>query len=189
MKRSRAIHCDAGDQIFAAGVEHPTIYIVVRGVIKTVAVGPDGQTRITGFSFPGYLLASATALPMPRYTAHLDGDDSLTHWVVGDDPGTTSFAGIAITNSLLVGLPFATVISLAEVDLGWSRALYTALAVYAATKEQRERDLLVLSAEDRYRKPIQDPARARDRGVAARPRPATWASPLRPCHGSARASP
>jgi CRP-like cAMP-binding protein len=148
--RAAPLHCKAGDELFAAGVEHPMIYVVVRGIFKTVAVGRDGQTRIMGFSFPGNLLASATALPLPRSVPPLDGRDGVSNWAKPEGAGVTTFAAVAVTSGLVVGMPFAMVTSLAERDIAWARALYSALAVYAATKEQRERDLLVLTAEERY---------------------------------------
>jgi len=121
---------EAGGTVFMQGAEHPYVYVVRRGLIKNVYLRDTGDAWIKSFSSEGRFFASVAALK---------------------PGGRTSFSAMSIEDSELERIPFQVIERLADSDLAWSTLLRRALAVFADRKEQRERELLTLDPEDRYR--------------------------------------
>lgn len=65
--------------------------------------------------------------------------------------GLTSFAAVAVEPTDVEGLPYAALERRAAADLAWGNALRRALVIFAGRKEKRERELLTLRPEQRYR--------------------------------------
>ncbi len=64
--------------------------------------------------------------------------------------GRTSFMVTALETSMVERLDYRLLSDLADRHLAWSQALRRLTLVFAARKEQRERELLTLNAEQRY---------------------------------------
>lgn len=126
---------DAGGTIFMQDVEHPFAYVVRSGLIKNVYFGKDGEDWIKSFSEEGRFFASISAL---------------------ETSGRTSFAAIAIEPSVVERIPYIALERLAADDAIWANAMRRALLIFAARKEKRERELLTLKPEQRYRAFVAD---------------------------------
>ena len=120
-----------GKALFHADTAWPWVAVVASGLVKLVYLREDGQERIKSFIEEGGFFASLSAL-QPR--------------------GRTSFSAVAMEAARVVCLPYEVILALGEQHLAWQKGLRRALEIYGQRKEQRERDLLTLSAEMRYRR-------------------------------------
>ena len=118
-----------GEAVFRQDEVHPFVYAVRRGLVKLLYLDEAGHEWIKSFARDGGYFASISALA---------------------PGGTTSFMAVAVEASELERLPFATLAALADQHLAWARAVSRLTMAFAARKEQRERELLTLSAEQRY---------------------------------------
>jgi CRP-like cAMP-binding protein len=119
-----------GDVLFQADAAWPWVAVVASGLVKLVYLREDGQERIKSFIDGGGFFASLAAL---------------------QPPGRTSFAAVAMEPTRVACLPYADILALGERHLAWQKALRRALEFYGRRKEQRERELLTLRPEERYR--------------------------------------
>lgn len=126
----RELGFPAGATVFHQDVQHPYLYAVREGLIKLCYLDESGNEWIKSFAEEGRYFASITALE-PR--------------------GKTSFATVAMEKSRLERLDFPLVEELANRHLAWGRAMQRLTMAFAARKEARERSLLTLSPENRYR--------------------------------------
>jgi CRP/FNR family transcriptional regulator len=120
----------AGATIFMQGTDHPFVYVVKSGLIKNLYRRVDGETWIKSFAQEGHFFASIAALK---------------------PGGRTSFSAVCIEDSELERFPFAALEQMAHSDLLWATLLRRAIMLFAERKEARERELLTLTPEDRYR--------------------------------------
>jgi CRP/FNR family transcriptional regulator len=120
----------AGAPVFMQGAEHPFVYVVKSGLIKNLYLRVNGETWIKSFAQEGRFFASIAALKAG---------------------GRTSFSAVCIEDSELERFPFAALERLAQVNLVWATLLRRATMLFAERKEARERELLTLTPEDRYR--------------------------------------
>jgi len=125
----------AGQPLFLTGEAQPYVFTVVRGVIKLVYETANGDTWVKGFAEPGMCFASLTALTRN---------------------GLTSYSAYAATCCVACQIDFSTLERLAGIHLEWQRAISNAFKFYGQRKEQREKELLTLSAEERYRAFLRD---------------------------------
>jgi CRP-like cAMP-binding protein len=121
----------AGQYLFHAGTAVPYVCFVRQGAIKMVYETEDGHEWIKGFAEPGTVFTSLSSL---------------------QTAGVASFSTIALIDTDIETLTYETIVNLAKKHLGWQRALSRAFEIYGVRKELRERDLLLLSAEQRYLK-------------------------------------
>lgn len=115
--------------VFAEADVHPYVYVVREGLLKLSYVSESGTEWIKSFAHEGGFFASIAAL---------------------EPHGRTSFSATAIEPSVLERLDYRVLTRMADRSLAWARALRTLVLVFAARKEQRERELLTLSPRDRY---------------------------------------
>lgn len=108
----------------------PRIYVVRSGLLKQFYTKEDGSEWIKSFTGAGDLFAC------------LDG-------LAG---GKTSFASIAIEPSVVESVDWRVIERLADEDIAWQKAVRLAFQYLAQLKVRRERDLLMLTAEELYRK-------------------------------------
>jgi CRP-like cAMP-binding protein len=120
----------AGASIFAQGMEHPFVHVVRRGLVKNVYLRDTGDAWIKSLCTEGRFLGSMAALR---------------------PGGLASFSAVCIEDCELERIPISVIEQFAARDLPWSNMVRRAYALFAERKEQRERELLTLSAEDRYR--------------------------------------
>jgi CRP-like cAMP-binding protein len=125
----------AGDALFSSDVPWPWLCVVRSGLFKLVYLRADGSERIKSFIAEGGFFASLAAL------------------VPG---GRTSFAAVALQTSVVEPLSYPQILQLGERHLIWQKALRAGIQHYGARKEKRERELLMLSPEERYRLFLQE---------------------------------
>ncbi|MCH8621374.1 Crp/Fnr family transcriptional regulator [Undibacterium sp. TS12] len=125
----RTMTLKAQDWVFHHDEIHPYLYVVVRGCVKLLYVQEDGKEWIKSFSSENHIFASMAAL---------------------EDRGRTSFAVQTVTDTVLERLPFKALLQQAEQHPVWEKALRRGFQAFAARKEKRERELLTLSAAQRY---------------------------------------
>ncbi|MEZ5703766.1 MAG: Crp/Fnr family transcriptional regulator [Burkholderiaceae bacterium] len=124
------IRIAAGATVFEQGVVHPYLYAVRQGLVKLCYLDEDGNEWIKSFSEEGRFFASIAAL---------------------QPAGRTSFLVEAMEPTELERLAYPTLSALASQHLAWARAAQNMTMAFAARKEARERDLLTLTPEGRYR--------------------------------------
>lgn len=120
----------AGDSLFAAEVHWPWLNIVREGLVKLVYLRADGSERIKSFIPAGGFFASLAGLA---------------------SGGVTTFSAVAMTAGAIEQLSYPQILALGERHLAWQKALRVGIEHYGARKEKRERELLMLKAEQRYR--------------------------------------
>lgn len=128
-----------GGTVFAQDVEHPFVYAVRSGLLKLCYLGEDGSEWVKSFAHEGRFFASIAALDDAR-----EGTPAVAPAV------RTSFAVVALEHCVLERIDYRLLTRLAERHLPWARALLAMTIVFARRKEQRERELLTLNAEQRY---------------------------------------
>ncbi|HUL64968.1 MAG TPA: Crp/Fnr family transcriptional regulator [Burkholderiaceae bacterium] len=134
-------HLAQRQSAFHAGDACPRIFIVRTGLLKQLYIKEDGSEWIKSFTGPGDLFACLEALA---------------------PGGRTSFASVAIEPSVVESIDFSRVERLGEQHLAWQKAIRLAFQYLAELKVRRERDLLMLSAQELYRKfAAESPAPAR----------------------------
>lgn len=119
----------AGEALFLAGQLRPFVYVLCEGIVRMVYETPEGEAWVKGFAEPGFCFASVTAL---------------------EPGGRTSYAAYAEVGCVVEQVDYAQIAALAQRHLPWQRALTEAFKFYGRRKEQRERELLTLSPEERY---------------------------------------
>ncbi|MCE8015527.1 Crp/Fnr family transcriptional regulator [Halomonas sp. MCCC 1A17488] len=138
-----------GDALFRDGVVHPFVYFVESGIIKMIYETDEGDAWVKAFVAESRFFASLAAL---------------------SPGGVTSFSAIAACPAVVESLPYQILDQLADRHPQWQRALRRSFELYGFRKECRERDLLTLSAEERYRRFIEEyphiAARLADRDIA-----------------------
>lgn len=120
----------AGATLFDAGVPWPWLGVVRRGLVKLVYLKADGSERIKSFIAEGGFFASLAGLA---------------------PGGRTSFAAVAMEPLEVELLGYDALRELGDRHIAWQRALRAGIEHYGARKEKRERELLTLTAIDRYR--------------------------------------
>lgn len=132
----------AGETLFDVDRPYPWLVVVEQGLFKLVYLRPDGVERIKSFVGEGGFFASLAALA---------------------PGGRTTFGAVAMTEARVEQLDFEALRDFGDRHIEWQRALRVAVQLYGERKEKRERELLVLSAEERYRALL-----AEDAALAAR---------------------
>lgn len=119
----------AGETIFEQGTEHPYLYGMMKGLIKLMYLDKNGTEWIKSFVPEGGFFASLSAL---------------------QSAGITSFSAVAIEPSTLERMDYRVLKGLAQTSTAWAEIALNLTLTYAAKKEERERELLTLTPEERY---------------------------------------
>ncbi len=119
----------AGDPIFEQGTEHPYLYGVITGLIKLIYLDRNGKEWIKSFVPESGFFASLSAL---------------------QSKGMTSFSAVALEPSTLERLDYRVLLDQAKQSSAWAEVALNLTLTYAAKKEERERELLTLSPQQRY---------------------------------------
>jgi len=115
--------------VFAQGDKNEYIYLVVEGVLKASYNDENGKESIKSFLFVGDSIASSQAL----------------------NGSVCSFSLYCLKDTKLLKLSYLEVRQIAANDLTIANAVIDLLMSFAMKKEQREFELLCLSAEQRYK--------------------------------------
>jgi CRP-like cAMP-binding protein len=119
----------AGEVVFEQGTAHPYVYGVSSGLIKLMYLEKNGTEWIKSFVPEGGFFASLPAL---------------------QSAGITSFSAVALEASKLERLDYRVLLRLAKTSLAWAEVAFNLTLTYAAKKEERERELLTLTPQERY---------------------------------------
>lgn len=119
-----------GDTLFASDVHWPWLSVVRSGLVKLVYLREDGSERIKSFIAEGGFFASLAGLAAD---------------------GRTTFSAVAMEAAVVDQLSYPQILALGDKHLAWQKALRVGIEHYGARKEKRERELLTLSPEARYR--------------------------------------
>lgn len=115
--------------LFMQGDRHEFVYVVTEGLLKAFYVSEGGKETIKSFLLPGDFIGSMTAV--------LEQD-------------SCSFGLRSLRDSAVIRIPFARLRE-ATVESGEIAAkVIEMLLAISMKKEQREYELLSLSAEERY---------------------------------------
>ena len=120
---------ERGQQIFAAGERQPYIYVIRTGIVKLCYLNENGGEWIKSFIGEGGYFACPNAV--------LNG-------------GETDYFAVAADNTVLEQTPYAALQRLAECDPDWQKAIRSLLEAHILRKDQRERELLTMTPEERY---------------------------------------
>ncbi|WP_057833071.1 Crp/Fnr family transcriptional regulator [Colwellia sp. TT2012] len=116
--------------VFSQGDKDSYIYLVLEGVLKACYYDKDGKEYIKSFLFSGDSIASSQAL----------------------SGGSCSFSLCCLKEAKLLKLSYQQVRQAADTNLEFASSIIDLLMSFAMKKEQREFELLCLSAEQRYKK-------------------------------------
>ncbi len=119
-----------GQAVFRRGARDQCISLLKERVLKALYLSDTGNQLIKSFVRPGDIIGSLAS----------------ARW--GE---TTNFDLIALDRSRLPRMDFGLLYQQAGNDLALGRDVIDRLLLYGRQKERRERELLTLSAEGRYR--------------------------------------
>lgn len=127
---ARTAHYRKGDGLMTQGDRDNTVRFVVSGLIRLSYEDPAGRRLTKSIIQPGSLFASVAAL----------------------FGGTASFSAVALGDACVISLPFATMRQLADSHMAWEKVASFLFMRLAQSKEQREFELLTMSAEQRWQR-------------------------------------
>ena len=133
-KNGTALQKEAGSHLFRQGDQDQSLYVVHAGLLKAYYLSPDGKEHIKSFILPGDSIGSLMS----------------------------SYAGKACTFSLVCLRPcqlsvlrFTDLYEASKSDAEMSADIVDFLLGFGMKKENREYELLCLSAEERYKRMMQ----------------------------------
>jgi CRP-like cAMP-binding protein len=127
--KGQQLHFVGGDHVFHQGDKNGFVYVLIEGLLKAYYLSHDGEETIKSFIQPGELIGSLTSVYMKE---------------------TCSFSLVCLQDSSLVQLDFDEIQRLVQKDLRLANEFIEQLLKFGMKKEQREKDFLTLSAEQRY---------------------------------------
>lgn len=128
-KHGQRLEVPKGCFVFRRGEPEESIFVLEDGILKASYLSDAGTEMIKSFVFPGELIGSLSS----------------AHW-----NEQSTFDLIALDHSVVRKLNFSLLYQVARTDLELAGDVMDRLLIYGRQKEQRERDLLTLSAEGRY---------------------------------------
>lgn len=131
LRHVRVVELDEREPAFRENDACPRVFVVRSGLLKQLYTAPDGSEWIKSFTGAGDLFACLAAL---------------------QPGGRSSFASVAIERSVVESIDWAVIEDLGDRDVRWQKAIRLAFQHLAELKVRRERDLLMLSAAELYRK-------------------------------------
>jgi CRP-like cAMP-binding protein len=137
--------------LFDAGSTDRRFYFILDGVLSVATSDRPGRDWIRRFVGPGELLSSVPSLahPVPRAAAIFVGLDPDAE---GMGPSAyMHYSARAITRVRARYVDIATFWALSNRHREWQQLALVASIASSALQEKRERELLTLNAEERYR--------------------------------------
>lgn len=126
---------EAGQHVFRQGDQDTSLYFVRAGLLKAYYLSADGKENIKSFILAGDHIGSLMASQAGQ---------------------SCSFSLVCLKQCELTALPFSTLYQAVRNDPEISAAIVDFLLSFAMKKEVREYELLCLSAEERYRRLMQN---------------------------------
>ena len=128
-KHGKRLEVTKGHFVFRRGEPEESIFVLKDGILKATYLSDAGTEMIKSFVFPGELIGSLSS----------------AHW-----NEKSTFDLVALDHSVVLKLNFRLLYGAARTNLELAGDVMDRLLSYGQQKEQRERDLLTLSAEGRY---------------------------------------
>ncbi len=126
---------NAEEHLFRQGDLSQSLYIVKSGLLKAYYLSPDGKENIKSFILPGSSIGSLAAIYADQ---------------------TCTFSLMCLRPCELIVLKFDQLYEASREDPEISASVIDFLLSFGMKKEMREYELLCLSAEDRYRRLIEN---------------------------------
>lgn len=142
---------EPGQVLFRAGDHHPYIYVLVNGVIKLMVPRPTGEPALASIARAGDLVASLHGLLPQGFPDHYYSDVRTIRVDEAADFDRVDQTAVAATGGTLERVHFSVLLKAMSASGPWGVAGFRALALHTLARERRARDLLYLSAEERYR--------------------------------------
>lgn len=139
MREGEEISKAKGEHVFMQGEKDQSFYFVKSGLLKAYYSSEDGKESIKSFIFPDNIIGSLVGSLETRLSI-----------------SNNSFSLICLEEAHLIRISFTTILEYTKKDLSIANSVIELLLQLAMKKEMREFDLLTLSAEDRYRKLINE---------------------------------
>lgn len=124
-----------GEHVFRQGDNDKSLYAVKSGLLKAYYLSSEGKENIKSFIMPGDNIGSL----MAAYTNR-----------------TCRFSLVCLKPCELVKVDFRAIYDASQNHIDISTSVIDFLLAFAIKKEQREYELLCLSAEERYRYLLRD---------------------------------
>lgn len=134
-RESTPISLSRGDHVFRQGEPNRSVYFVTSGLAKAYYLTYEGTEQIKSFLTTGSFIGSLTA-------CHSHAE--------------TTFGLMCIEDSTFNEVPFDQLRQLANSNIDVAQFVIEGLISLAMKKEQREFELLCMSAEDRFRRLRED---------------------------------
>ena len=126
---------EPGQHVFRQGDQNSSLYFVKTGLLKAYYLSVDGKEHIKSFILPGNHIGSLMASHAGK---------------------PCSFSLVCLKQCDLTALPFSALYQAARTDPDISAAVVDFLLNFAMKKEIREYELLCLSAEERYKRLLEN---------------------------------
>ena len=144
-----------GQTLYDVGSYSPYFYVVRRGTVIVSAPDAHGREWIVNFCEPGDAVASMSSLAPPglrRLVAlsHIPKVPALT------ELGVSHTKASALRHTELDRIDGRHIEMLCLRHVEWSNAVLSALFAHTLAKEKRERELLTMTPEERYRQFVRD---------------------------------
>ena len=127
----RPLETETGEHLFRQGERCGEFFVVREGLLKGYYLSQDGKENIKSFLLPGDTIGSLSAMR---------------------GNGVCSFGLVCLSPCKLTAIRFDDVTQAASRDAKLGTAIAEFLIAFGMKKEQREYELLCLSAEERYRR-------------------------------------
>ena len=128
---------EKGEHVFMQGEKNQSFYYVKSGLLKAYYSSEEGKESIKSFIFPENIIGSLATTFSNNHN---------------------SFSLICLESTHLVRISLSIILEYTRKDLRIANDIIELLLQLAMKKEMREFDLLTLSAENRYRKLINEQA-------------------------------
>ncbi|MBK8758480.1 MAG: Crp/Fnr family transcriptional regulator [Actinomycetales bacterium] len=142
--------------LYDVGEDHPYIYIVRRGSMRVGFTDGRGRECLLAFCRPPDVLASVSAIVPPGLRRLSEIPTGIVKMRAAAGIGVTNSRASAVEATELERLDFRLMERQMARHATWAMAVYSALVLHTLVKERRERDLLTLSPEERYRQFLVD---------------------------------
>lgn len=152
----RLVRLRAGETLFDVGVQHPFIYVVRRGTIRVGFFDASGKECLLAFCQPPDVLASVSAIAPAGVKRLAELPAGIVKVRAVGHLGHTASRAVAVDYCELERLDFRIMEQLMKRHPAWAVAMFNAVTLHSLVKERRERELLILTPEQRYRRFLED---------------------------------
>ncbi len=152
----RLVRLRPGETLFDVGVHHPFIYVIRRGTLRVSFQDHNDRDALLAFCQPPDVLASISALSPVGVRRIAELPAGIVKVRAAGNVGLTASRASAIDYCELERLDFRIMEQLMQRHPAWAVGMFSAITLHALVKERRERELLTMTPELRYRRFLDD---------------------------------